>query len=184
MSLQQTRRNLEGKVRAYSGNVIFMDGEFTGLFSDGTEFLSIGLIKPDGEELYLELSEYDESKINDWTRENVLPYLTSDEKVTKDEARERIREFVGKGKPFLLADANQFDWMGICGLFGVYDQPFNYLPIDFVTILFANGVDPDIDRRQLAKSFGIDVSGYRKHNALDDARVLKETYEKIIEQIE
>jgi len=34
--------------------------------------MSIGLVKPNGEELYLEL-EYDESTIHPWVDEHVLP---------------------------------------------------------------------------------------------------------------
>lgn len=113
MSLSE---NLEKTVRPYSSKIIFMDGEFTGLYPNGTEFLSIALIKPSGMELYLELSEYDSSKVNDWVRKNVLPQL-SGYKVSKEEARKHILEFVGEQKPHLIADVNDFDWMGICGLF-------------------------------------------------------------------
>lgn len=171
--------NLEGRVQPYSSNIIFMDGEFTGLYPNGTEFLSIALIKPSGNELYLELSEYDALKVNDWVQRNVLPQL-SGYKVSKEEARKNILKFVGDQKPYLIADVNDFDWMGICGLLGVYEQPFNYIPVDFATILFANGVDPDVDRMELAKSLGINVSGYKQHHALDDARVLKLMYEKLV----
>jgi len=170
--------SLEVRINPYSNNIIFMDGEFTGLYPDGTEFLSLALINSEGHELYLELSEYDPSRINDWVKINVLPRLTQ-EKVTKEEAKRCITQFVGSQKPYLVADVNDFDWMGICGLFGVFEQPFHYIPIDFATILFANGIDPDYNRIDLARALGIDTSKYKQHHALDDARILKKMYDKI-----
>ncbi len=100
--------NLEWKVKPYSSNVIFMDGEFSGLYSDGIEFLSIALIKSTGDQLYLELFEYDESRINDWVRRNVLSKLSGG-KFSKEEVRKKISEFVGNQKPYLIADVNDFD---------------------------------------------------------------------------
>jgi len=139
-------------------------------------------------------SEYNGKKCSDWVKENVLLplYLQNvsgdhrnhytaenfNKLVGKTEKviAEEIRQFIGDGKPYLIADVNQFDWMGICGLFGVWSVPFHYIPIDFASVLWAKGIDPDIDRIELAESKGIDVSSFKKHNALDDALVLKELY--------
>ena len=157
-----------------------MDGEFTKLTVKGIDFLSLALIKPTGEELYLEL-EQDPSDVDQWVKENVMPYLTN-QKVSLVEAKERIRTFVGDSKPYLIADVNQFDWMGICKLFGIWNVPFFYIPIDFATILWNKEIDPDINREQLAAKYGIDTSCFKKHNALDDTRVLKSLYEKIYQE--
>ena len=160
----------------YSKNIIFMDGEFNGLSANGTEFLSLALIKPNGDELYLEIET--DSKIDEWVKDNVVPHLTG-ETVSKGAAIQKITRFVGDSKPYLIADVNQFDWMGICGLFGVWNVPFFYIPIDFASILWSKGIDIDVNREEFAKEQGIDVSNFKKHNALDDTRVLKALYEKL-----
>jgi hypothetical protein len=163
--------------------IIFMDGEFQGLSAHGTTLLSIGLIKQTGEELYLEI-EYD-VEVNDWVKENVLPYLTK-EKVSREEAIKQIKTFIGSTKPILCAYVNQFDWMGINDLFGVpsinadTDNPFYWKPMDFASILFAKGFSFEQEVMSLARSIGIDTTKYRKHYALDDTRLLKEIYEKVM----
>lgn len=182
----------------YSKKVIFMDGEFTELSAEGTQFISIAIIKPSGNEYYAINSDYDGKKCSEWVKENVLLPLYLD-KVSGDAMRnnystlnfnksfigkpekqiaDEIRKFVGNEKPYLVADVNQFDWMGICGLFGVSNIPFHYIPIDFASILWSKGIDPDIDRESLAKEQGINTANFKKHNALDDVRVLKALYEK------
>ena len=181
----------------YSNNVVFMDGEFTELSEKGTQFVSIALVKPDGEYYYAINADYNSKKVSKWVRENVLLPLYIQEvhgyqrdlcdtlnfhkaygKKEKQIASD-IRAFVGNSKPYLVADVNQFDWMGICRLFGVWNVPFYYIPIDFASILWSKGIDPDVDREDLAKKQGIDVSNFKKHNALDDAKVLKVLFEKL-----
>jgi DNA polymerase III alpha subunit (gram-positive type) len=162
-------------------NIIFMDGEFAKLKANGIDLISIALIKPNGEELYLEL-EYD-CEIDPWVKENVLPYLTSN-KVSKENAVQQIREFVGLNKPTLIAHINAFDWMGICNLFDANSPeqiqsnlPFSWIPIDFESILFYRGLG-GISLSNVAKRFDIEIVG-NNHNALYDTRLLKAVYEKL-----
>lgn len=161
--------------------LIFMDGEFTKLTTKGVKFLSLALITEEGKELYLEIQQPNQD-IDPWVKENVLPLLNGTA-VTEKQAREEIIRFVKENyredKPVMVADVNQFDWNGICELFGVWDIPFFYIPIDFSTILFSKGIDIDIDRIQLAKDLGIDIAGFKQHNALTDARILKYTWDKM-----
>ena len=53
---------------------IFFDTEFTGLHKD-TTLISIGLIDKYGRTFYGEFSDYDESKCDNWIRENVIKHL-------------------------------------------------------------------------------------------------------------
>jgi DNA polymerase III epsilon subunit-like protein len=78
-----------------------------------------------------------------------------------------------------------YDTVYLHKLFGAKDfdkYPFHAWPIDFASVLFANGIDPDslksknIDK--FTKSIGIDVSKYQHHNALDDAKLLRDVYLK------
>ncbi|MBU0907772.1 MAG: 3'-5' exoribonuclease [Nanoarchaeota archaeon] len=165
-------------------NIIFMDGEFAKLTPDGIDLISIGLVKPSGEELYLEI-EFD-GEIDPWVKKYVLPHMKGS-KVSREEAVKKIKEFVGKEKPSLVAYVNQFDWMGICRLFGVKEPkdiveivPFHWVPIDFASILFWKGVEPGTSPIKLAKKLRINFAGLKMHNALDDAKLLKRIYEKVV----
>ncbi|MEA3378366.1 MAG: 3'-5' exoribonuclease [Nanoarchaeota archaeon] len=165
-------------------NIIFMDGEFAQLKPDGIDLLSIGLVKPTGEELYLEL-EFD-GEIDPWVQKNVVPYLGG-EKVSLEEAAQKIKKFVGNSKPYLIAYVNQFDWMGVCKLFDANNPPqiservpFHWAPVDFSSMLFERGIEPGIPPTKVANQYGTDISDIREHNALDDAKLLKRLYEKII----
>jgi len=165
-------------------NIVFMDGEFAQLKSDGIDLLSIALVKPTGEELYLELDFFGE--VDPWVKKNVLPYLTEN-KTSKNEAVKLIKEFIGNSKPYLIAYVNQFDWMGICRLFDANNGeeiknriPFHWAPIDLSSFLFERGIEPGISQVKIAKQYKIDTSGIKEHNALDDARLLKRLYDRIL----
>jgi hypothetical protein len=83
-------------VTPYSDNVIFVDVEFTGLEFYLGELISIGLVKPGGEELYLEL-EYAGTP-NAFVQREVLPRLSGPQ-VPPREAVSRIKAFVGDARP-------------------------------------------------------------------------------------
>lgn len=163
-------------------NIIFMDGEFAKLKPNGIDLLSIALIKPNGEELYLEI-EYN-GEIDPWVKDNVVPYLTNN-KVSKERAVTLIKEFVGANKPTLVAHICAFDWMGICNLFDANSSdeilskvPFFWIPIDFSSILFYRGLS-GVSLLNIAKQFNIELEG-NLHNALYDTRLLKAVYEKLL----
>lgn len=164
----------------FSRNIIFFDTEFTHLDPKIGELLSIGLVKYTGEELYLEI-EQSGGEVHPWVEKKVLPHLTGN-KVTKEEARKLITDFVGEGKPYLMAYVNQFDAIYWYGLFeDPKDHPAFWIPIDFASMLFAYGYDPESMRQdEFLKGLGIDRNIYTQHNALDDARLLAETYKKLI----
>ena len=168
-------------MNSFSNNIIFLDTEFSSLNPYKGEILSIGLVKLNGEELYMEL-EYN-GEVDEWVKENVVFYLI-EEKVSRKESVERIKKFVGDKKPYMLAYVNQFDAIYIYKLFGTGHDPFNWIPIDFASILFATGIDPeefDKNKNKFCERFGIDFSKYREHHALDDARLLREIYLKFVE---
>ncbi len=167
-------------IRTFSENIVFFDTEFSDLDAEKGELLSIGMVKMDGEELYLEL-EY-EGELSDWVKENVIPFLNS-KKVSKEEARDRIRSFLGDTSPYLFSYVNQFDAIFWYKLFGARTHPAAKIPIDFSSILFALGFSPgSLSNDDFLDDLGVDVSKYQKHNALDDARLLKEIYVKFFKR--
>lgn len=165
----------------YSQNVIFLDTEFSSLDPYKGEILSIGLIKLTGEELYLEL-KYD-GPFDPWVKKHITPNLNSP-KVSRNDAMKKIKKFVGKDKPFFVSYVNQYDAIYLYKLFNKLKCPFFWLPIDFASILFGMGIDPEAyftkDKKNFFKEIGVDASIYREHNALDDARLLREVYLKMI----
>lgn len=171
--------------KPFSDNIIFWDTEFSSLDPSKGEILSIGMVKLNGEELYLEL-EHD-GEVSDWVKENVSEHLKGP-RISREEARERIREFVGSTKPYLVAYVNQFDVIYLYKLFGLArtteNLPFYWIPIDFASMLFVLGIDPEKysieEKDNLFEQLGIDASKYRHHHALDDAKLLYEVYLKLL----
>ena len=167
-------------IKPYSDNIVFLDTEFTDLNAKTGELLSIGLIKYTGEELYLEL-EY-KGTVHPWVEEKVIPYLNK-EKITKEIACEKIRTFIGDSQPYLMAYVNQFDAIFWYELFGsTKEHPAYWIPIDFASILFGLGYSPNsMGKHEFFKSLNIDKEKYTEHNALADARLLRDTYIKFYE---
>jgi DNA polymerase III epsilon subunit-like protein len=180
------RLNLIYKFGPYSKNIIFFDSEFSSLNPYKGEILSIGMVKMDGSELYLEL-EYD-GDYDLWVKKNILPTLKG-KKVTRQEATRKIQEFVGGEKPYMVTYVNQYDTIYTYKLFTskIFNDkkhPFFWLPIDFASILFGMGIDPGSyflgDKKNFFRKVGINPSKYKSHNALDDAKLLREVYLKMV----
>ncbi len=162
-------------------NLIFFDTEFTNLDARKGELLSIGLVKPNGEELYLEFEHA--GPLDPWVEEHVMPFL---EGITfsKTEACKLIREFMGDSHPYIVAYVNQFDAVYWYDLFGsAQNHPAYWIPIDFASILFAYGFPPNsMGNHKFIKSLGITPDDtHKEHNALDDARMLRKVYSKFFE---
>lgn len=167
----------------YSQNIIFFDTEFSSLDPYKGEILSVGLVKYNGEELYLEL-EHD-GNIDPWVKKNIIPNLKNP-KVSRKEAVEKIKKFVGKKKPYIVSYVNQYDALYAYKLFGIRKCPFFWIPIDFASILFGMGINPESyspeDKNNFFKNIGVNSSKYHIHNALDDAKLLREVYLKITQK--
>lgn len=155
--------------------LIFFDSEFTSLNPYEGEILSIGMVKENGEEFYIELACA--AAPSEWVKEHILPTLTA-EKLSREEAKRRIADFIGAGQPLMVANVNQYDTIYFYKLYDGPETPFYWLPLDFASIMFARGYDPE-DNEQLYKSLGIDTAKYHQHHALDDARLLREAYLKL-----
>ncbi|MBI1838724.1 MAG: 3'-5' exoribonuclease [Candidatus Colwellbacteria bacterium] len=168
-------------LKSFSDNVIFLDTEFSDLDPTSGELLSLGLVKPSGEELYIEF-KYN-GVTSEWVKENVLP-LMDGQRTTKEQAKEEIINFLGESLPYLVACVSQFDavyWYKIFG-FEKGQNPAYWFPIDFAAMLFAYGLHPESYKDPiLLKNLGVDLSKYRRHHALDDARLLRDIYIKFME---
>ncbi len=164
-------------------NLIFIDTEFSDLDPYTGEILSVGIVKLSGEELYLELEH--EGACSKWVQKNVLPNLHQ-EKVSRADASDIIREFLGNTLPFAVAFIDNYDVVYLTKLLGAGQLPFRWVTIDFASILFAVGVNPvriSSDEKGILgyyKKIGVDITQYRQHYALDDARLLREAWMRIM----
>jgi hypothetical protein len=172
--------------RVFSENVVFFDAEFTSLDPWTGEILSVAIVKPSGEELYLEIGR-DPETAHPWVRENILPLLDGDP-IAPEAACERIGHFIGDGTPYLLSYVSHFDTVFLHKLLGDGRWPFSRDPIDFAAMLFSAGLNPTNlleNDRILSEATGVDPSdACRMHHALNDARLLRDAYGKYVRYID
>lgn len=164
-------------------NIIFIDTEFSDLDPYKGELLSIGIVRLDGEELYIEL-EYN-GECSEWVSKHIIPSLQA-QKVSRAHAIEQIKDFLGDTQPFAVAFVDNYDVMYLTKLFGAGKLPFRWMTIDFASVLFAMGVNPvkfltdEKGAVNFYRKLGIKVSNYKQHYALDDARLLRDVWLKMI----
>jgi len=172
---------------------IFFDTEFSGLHQK-TTLISIGLISECGKTFYAELTDYDKSQIDDWLQENVIANLqhdpSDDEFVhihngnvfcTGDSSKiktELIAWFAQFESVEMWSDCLSYDWVLFNQIFGhafSIPQHVFYIPFDICTLFWAKGIDPDVNREEFSNM----KEGSQKHNALWDAKVIRECFVKL-----
>ena len=131
------------------------------------------MIKPSGEEFYIEL-EYD-GRVSDWVSENVLPKLSGN-KVSRAKAKQMICDFLGTSSPYLVGFINQYDDVYLSKLFLNDEKPYNYMPLDLATLLFFHQINP---QQVVEKTHELDLSPYGDHHALDDTKWVRDVYLKL-----
>lgn len=169
---------------------VYLDTEFSGLHKD-TTLVSIGLVSESGHTFYAELTDYDETQIDDWLQENVIDNLTLSPhlEVTESSREVNVRGNKKTIKKYLTiwleqfkeviiwSDCLAYDWVLFNDIFGhAFNIPKNvyYIPFDICTLFKIKGIDPDISREEFS---GMDGD---KHNALYDSMVIKACYEKLM----
>lgn len=170
------------KLNPFTDNLVFFDTEFSSNDPNTGEILSIGMVKMNGEELYLELEFNGET--SDWVKTNILPNLNN-KKVSRAEAVDIITKFIGNKKPYLISNVVHFDTVYLYKIFKFGETPFEQFSIDFYSLLFSTGIDPhsftsNESKQKFCNKLGVDIDRFKLHNALDDAKLLREVYLKII----
>jgi len=164
-------------------NIVFIDTEFTDLDPYKGEVLSIGIVKLNGDELYIELDQ--KAEPTEWVKKHIIPTLNNP-KLTMDKACEQMCEFLGDSMPFAVCFVDNYDVIYLTKLFGAGKLPFRWMTIDFASILFAIGVNPvkyQLDSsgaKAFYRKLGIDMKKYRQHHALDDAKLLRDVWLKVV----
>lgn len=102
---------------------------------------------------------------------------------TKEEVAKWLKDWIENAfeeedKLFMVGDVCGFDWVLFCDLFGhafkIPEKVF-YQPLDISTMMYERGIDMDIKRTDFISN---DLVG-EQHNALFDARVIKDFYKKL-----
>src|SRR5216684_5450946 len=146
---------------------IWFDTEF---IEDGKtiDLLSIGMVREDGETLYLENLSADLSRANDWVHDNVIPHLDLVQHgVARDEIGPKVLAFVGDAPEFWAYYAD-YDWVVLCQLYGTMMELPKTWPM-FVR-----------DVKQLCADWGnpkLPEQTSQEHNALADALWTKQAWE-------
>lgn len=146
---------------------IWFDTEF---IEDGKtiDLLSIGLVRADGQELYLENLNADYSRASPWVRDNVIKHLDpAKHGVARDEMRFKVIEFVG-AKPEFWAYYADYDWVALCQIYGTMMQ----LPASWP--MYCRDV------KQLCDDLGnpeLPPMSEVEHHALADAKWTKQAWE-------
>lgn len=169
----------------------YLDTEF---IEDGKtiDLLSLALVSDDRRELYLLNADCDWSKADEWVKNNVLnslPFITEKEAETcrknldvtnwtnknfsyvpHDRFAEIIYNFCNPhqyGRPEFIAYYADYDWVVFCQLFGkMIDLP-DLFP------MYCKDLKQELDR------LCWDISCPDFHNALDDARWVRSTWQSI-----
>lgn len=162
----------------------FIDTEFSER-PNTIELISLGMVADNGRELYIEMSDFDESLCNDWVRANVLPHLWSRQKdktaankwfldgnsgglMTKANAAREIIRFIGDDTPEFWGYFSAYDWVVFCWLFGAMAD----LPRGWPMLA--------MDVKQYAMMLGdpeLPAQDQDEHHALADAIWIKQAWE-------
>lgn len=127
---------------------IFFDTEFTGLSKD-TTLISIGLVTENEQRFYAEVSNYNDSQVDDWIKKNVIANLSliaqsrsSIENIVKEESytyvytgnmttlANELSEWFGKFDTVeLVSDVCHYDMVLLIDIFGdAFSLPKNVCP--------------------------------------------------------
>lgn len=184
---------------------LYFDTEFTGLHKD-TTLVSIGIVAENEQRFYAEFSDYDESRCDDWIKENVIKHtilggnealakrLGEDNNTTvilgnKEDIQHELGEWLSQFDSVqFVSDVCHYDMVLMIDIFGTaFDLPKN-----------VSAVCHDINQ-DIAKHYGISereafdksrediiselcggfIAG-DKHNALYDAEVIKAIYKEVV----
>lgn len=191
---------------------IFIDTEFDGL-RQNTDLISFGAVSDNGDTFYFESTDVDLSKVCNFVKENVLPCLLYKAQETESykgmnitgcaplkQIAKRFVQWLSTWRDYdrieLWADVKEYDVVLFNNMMEtIQDAPgwkkpaqLHYIVHDLATLFWANGYDPDVNRKEFAREFsGIpetEAPFGPEHNALNDAMNTKYCFERIMAEKE
>lgn len=172
---------------------IFFDTEFTGLHKN-TSLISLGMVDENGRSFYAEFTDYDKTQVDDWIQKNVINNLINDSNKIDYESDNWVvigdKDFIctmlkkwlkDYDSVQLVSDVCHYDMVLFIDIFGTaFDLPKNVCPAcydvnqliaEYYGIILKTAFD--LSREEIIGESAIDGD---KHNALYDAKVIKEIY--------
>lgn len=185
---------------------LYFDTEFTGLHKN-TTLISIGIVSEDERKFYAEFTDYDREQCDEWIKENVIDNLRLDGmgdgesdtgdsenqdcilvRGNKDYVKKELSDWLASFSTVqFVSDVCHYDFVLLIDLFGsAFDLPLNINPAchdinqDIARYYGISEAEAfDMSREEIVLNlYGKEVDG-KKHNALYDAKVIKEIYKKI-----
>lgn len=180
---------------------IFFDTEFTGLCKN-TTLISIGCVDEDGKTFYAELNDYATCQCNEWIKDNVIANLTwegrhdsqrvyfnnnGDVSMLGDKqfVAEKFAEWLSRYDSVqLVSDVCHYDMVLLIDLFGsAFDLPKNVSPVchDICQDIAVHYGMTDYEAFDTYREglLAEPIKG-NKHNALYDAKVIRQIYKQMI----
>jgi hypothetical protein len=177
---------------------VFFDTEFTGLHKD-TSLISLGLVDENGRTFYAEFLGYNSNQVDDWIQKNVinnLKYKTCIDNWCNEDwehlecvgytyyIKTLLANWLSKYESVeLVSDVCHYDMVLFIDIFGgAFDLPENVSPA-------CHDINQDIARYfNISEREAFDKSREEiadaiqgdKHNALYDAFVIRNIYQKLI----
>lgn len=132
----------------------------------------------DGEQEYFSVVRHSDNKIGNDLYKSYSVQLRCDSKVLELVLAKWLSQFE---KVEIWSDCLSYDWVLFNQIFGhAFNIPSNiyYIPFDICTLFKLKGIDPDISREGFSE-----MTQYKqKHNALWDAKVIRECYLRLAKQ--
>lgn len=178
---------------------IFFDTEFTGLHKN-TTLISVGLVAENGDKFYGELTDYDNSQVDEWLQKNVIQNLMYDGRAEWNMPewyhygdskliRERALAWLYKFRQIeWVSDVCHYDFVLLIDLlyghalnmpYGEHNAACHDINQDIAKHFGISEISAfDMSREKILENANIKIYG-QKHNALYDAEVIKAIYNKI-----
>lgn len=183
--------------------LIAFDFEFTGLHQNTTP-ISVGLLEivPSGSARQFEadFTDYNPDQVDEWVDKNVMPARsfraahpfvwqkensTSMKAAAKDIASALYTWLSDFETPItMVGDVLAYDWILFRQIFG-NDLPKNvsYIPVDISSMMYAAGIDQDVDRIAFSGMGAMFELGVNRHNAMADSLVIAQCYLRLAEML-
>ena len=129
----------------------------------------------EGEQEYFSASRNSDNPVGNDLYKSYSVQLRCDKKVLEVELGRWLFQFE---QVEIWSDCLSYDWVLFNQIFGhAFNIPKNvyYIPFDICTLFYAKGIDTDISREAFAEM----SEGSQKHNALWDARAIRQCFLKL-----
>lgn len=157
-------------------------------------FISMAMIRGDGESIYVESKDFKKSDANDWVKENVFPHLKwrfkedpesfvkkegkhTDVFGTTEEIADALKKFLSKSRddsPIFWSYYADYDWVVFCQLFGSMVNLPKHFPMYCRDLMqYLDDLKAYDDRPEQKGT---------EHDPMADAEYHKELYDFIVEK--